>query len=72
VSGDPYDTLEEVIGRRGAAGIGSLLDYGIRFRSHALSDGGQLDVDRLAHSIVPGAHSSIGRSLWLKPCVICR
>ena len=38
VTGKPYDTLDEVIGLRGE-GMGSLKDFGIRYRALELSDG---------------------------------
>jgi cystathionine beta-lyase family protein involved in aluminum resistance len=41
VSGDPYDTLEEVIGLRGN-GQGSLKDFGVSYDSIPLNDEGQI------------------------------
>ncbi len=38
VTGSPYDTLEETIGKRGDAGKGSLADYGIEYDEIALVD----------------------------------
>lgn len=32
VAGPPYDTLEEVIGIRGSANVGSLKDFGVAYR----------------------------------------
>ena len=32
VAGHPYDTLEEVIGIRGSANVGSLKDFGVAYR----------------------------------------
>lgn len=40
VSGDPYDTLLDVISGKG---IGSLADYGVRFRKCALKEDGSFD-----------------------------
>ena len=42
VTGSPYDTLEEVIGKRGK-GKGSLIDFGIEYR--------QIDIDGMKESI---------------------
>ncbi len=40
ITGKPYDTLDEVIGISGKAGIGTLADFGIRYREiPLLSDG---------------------------------
>jgi cystathionine beta-lyase family protein involved in aluminum resistance len=41
VSGDPYDTLEEVIGIRGE-GQGSLLDFGVTYNSIPLNEQGKI------------------------------
>lgn len=32
VAGAPYDTLEEVIGKRDCNGLGSLTDFGVKYR----------------------------------------
>jgi len=32
VAGAPYDTLEEVIGKRDSNGLGSLKDFGVEYR----------------------------------------
>jgi len=32
VAGAPYDTLEEVIGKRDSYGLGSLKDFGVNYR----------------------------------------
>ncbi|KAH0986745.1 hypothetical protein GBA52_013922 [Prunus armeniaca] len=32
VAGPPYDTLEEVIGKRDSHGMGSLIDFGVKYR----------------------------------------
>lgn len=54
VAGDPYDTMEEVIGSRGVPNIGSLRDLGVSFRSMPLNEDGLLDYDALPHHIIPG------------------
>ncbi|WVZ87370.1 hypothetical protein U9M48_034011 [Paspalum notatum var. saurae] len=53
VAGPPYDTLEEVIGIRGAANVGSLKDFGVAYREVGLATDGGIDWDALACSIRP-------------------
>ncbi|PWZ26242.1 Uncharacterized protein YnbB [Zea mays] len=53
VAGPPYDTLEEVIGIRGSANVGSLKDFGVTYREVPLVADGGLDWDALACSIRP-------------------
>ncbi|XP_044318615.1 uncharacterized protein YnbB-like [Triticum aestivum] len=53
VAGPPYDTLEEVIGIRGSANVGSLKDFGVTYREVPLAADGGLDWDALAHAIRP-------------------
>jgi cystathionine beta-lyase family protein involved in aluminum resistance len=55
VGGAPYDTLEEVIGTRGAPGAGSLACWGVTSRIHPLCQDGLLDIKSLAAAIRPGA-----------------
>ncbi len=50
IAGAPYDTLEEVIGTRGS-GQGSLKEFGVRYRELPLTQKGEVDFDRLAHSV---------------------
>jgi cystathionine beta-lyase family protein involved in aluminum resistance len=50
VVGDPYDTLEEVIGVRGQ-GQGSLTDFGVTYRVLPLTPAGQLDWTKLATAV---------------------
>lgn len=52
VVGQPYDTLEEVIGQRGQ-GQGSLRDFGIRYREVALTDQGEPDWPAIATAVQP-------------------
>ncbi|BAC90956.1 aminotransferase class I/II-fold pyridoxal phosphate-dependent enzyme [Gloeobacter violaceus] len=52
VAGAPYDTLEEVIGLRGA-GQGSLRDFGVTYRELALTPAGGIDWETLATAIRP-------------------
>ncbi|MBM7094268.1 methionine gamma-lyase family protein [Bacillus sp. H-16] len=49
ITGDPYDTLEEVIGLRGEAS-GSLKDFGITYASVALKEG-KTDPEKIKSSI---------------------
>uniref|UniRef100_A0A803MH71 Aluminum resistance protein n=1 Tax=Chenopodium quinoa TaxID=63459 RepID=A0A803MH71_CHEQI len=53
VAGAPYDTLEEVIGKRDCDGIGSLKDFGIKYRELALAEDGGLDWDELTSAVTP-------------------
>nr|WP_148265375.1 methionine gamma-lyase family protein [Desulfosporosinus orientis] len=50
VSGNPYDTLEEVIGLRGK-GQGSLLDFGISHETVDLDSQGELQLDLIKERI---------------------
>ncbi|MFM7548366.1 MAG: aminotransferase class I/II-fold pyridoxal phosphate-dependent enzyme [Cyanobium sp.] len=52
LTGPPYDTLEEVIGVRGA-GMGSLADFGIHYDVLPLTASGEVDEDRLAEALAP-------------------
>ncbi|MBJ7899192.1 MAG: aluminum resistance family protein [Cyanobacteria bacterium RI_101] len=52
VAGAPYDTLEEVIGKRGA-GQGSLADFNIDYRELPLAPGGSIDWDALKTAVRP-------------------
>lgn len=50
VTGKPYDTLEETIGIRGEAGVGSLKDFGVNYREVPLKNG-EVDFDGIKESI---------------------
>lgn len=50
VAGDPYDTLEEVIGVRGQ-GQGSLMEFGVTYRVLPLAATGQVDWAKLATAV---------------------
>ncbi|MGB3769322.1 MAG: aminotransferase class I/II-fold pyridoxal phosphate-dependent enzyme [Phormidesmis sp.] len=50
VAGDPYDTLEEVIGTRGT-GQGSLQEFGVSYRALPLQQNGDVDYDGIAPAI---------------------
>ena len=57
-TGDPYDTLEEVLGTRGESRAGSLRDYGVATRMLPLRADGTVDVDGLERAIEPGVRVS--------------
>lgn len=52
VQGEPYDTLGEMIGVRGAAS-GSLKEFGITYRQIELLPGGEIDFSALAGALGP-------------------
>lgn len=52
ITGEPYDTLEEVIGVRGEEGNGSLRDYGVSFAFVPLTELG-IDWNQVARKIGP-------------------
>ncbi|KAG4213626.1 hypothetical protein ERO13_A01G068201v2 [Gossypium hirsutum] len=53
VAGAPYDTLEEVIGKRDSHGLGSLKDFGVMYRELPLAEDGGLDWDVLTSALRP-------------------
>ncbi|XP_040987321.1 uncharacterized protein YnbB-like isoform X2 [Juglans microcarpa x Juglans regia] len=53
VAGAPYDTLEEVIGKRDSQGLGSLKDFGVNYREVPLAEDGGLDWDALVCAVKP-------------------
>lgn len=50
VTGAPYDTLEEIIGKRGS-GNGSLKEWGIAYREVALKPDGKIDLEALSDAL---------------------
>ncbi len=50
ITGNPYDTLEEVIGIRGK-GNGSLMDFGITYKQNSLTNEGEIDVNGVIKQI---------------------
>lgn len=50
VTGEPYDTLGEVIGIRGRAGDGSLADFGVNYRQIELLPDGSLDIESIKNA----------------------
>ncbi|KAJ7981693.1 Cys/Met metabolism, pyridoxal phosphate-dependent enzyme [Quillaja saponaria] len=53
VAGAPYDTLEEVLGKRDSHGLGSLKDFGVTYREVPLADDGGLDWEALMDAVKP-------------------
>ncbi|KAB2044138.1 hypothetical protein ES319_D01G069100v1 [Gossypium barbadense] len=53
VAGAPYDTLEEVIGKRDSHGLGSLKDFGVMYRELPLAEDGGLDWEVLTGALRP-------------------
>ncbi|KAE8703224.1 putative Developmental regulator, ULTRAPETALA [Hibiscus syriacus] len=53
VAGAPYDTLEEVIGKRDSHGVGSLKDFGVMYREVPLAEDGGLDWEVLTGALRP-------------------
>ncbi len=47
-TGAPYDTLEEIVGKRGESGNGSLRDFGIEYEEVGLLADGMPDLERIA------------------------
>lgn len=52
ITGNPYDTLEEIVGIRGE-GDGSLKDFGISYQAVPLSEEGRVDFDAVRAAIKP-------------------
>ncbi len=50
IAGDPYDTLEEVIGTRGT-GQGSLQEFGVSYRALPLQQNGDVDYNGISPAI---------------------
>ncbi|KAG4390214.1 hypothetical protein GLYMA_06G253602v4 [Glycine max] len=53
VAGAPYDTLEEVLGKRESGGLGSLQDFGVKYREVPLAEDGGLDWNALMSAVKP-------------------
>ncbi len=51
ITGKPYDTLDEVIGIRGEAGRGSLVDFGVRYHEVALLPDGRPDEEGIRRAL---------------------
>lgn len=61
-TGAPYDTLEEIVGKRGKPGCGSLRDYGIEYEEVELLDSGMPDLERVAERVKGAKIAYIQRS----------
>lgn len=71
ITGRPYDTLEEVIGIRGEAGIGSLKDFGVSYAQVDLKDDGMPDLPAITEAVkqkgVKVAYIQRSRGYSLRP-----
>ncbi len=61
-TGAPYDTLEEIVGKRGKPGNGSLRDYGIAYEEVDLMPDGMPDLGRIAERVKGAKIAYIQRS----------
>ena len=61
-TGAPYDTLEEIVGKRGKPGNGSLRDYGIEYEEVDLLPDGMPDLERVAERVKGAKIAYIQRS----------
>ena len=61
-TGAPYDTLEEIVGKRGKPGNGSLSDYGIEYEEVELLPDGMPDLERVAERVKGAKIAYIQRS----------
>ena len=61
-TGAPYDTLEEIVGKRGKPGNGSLRDYGIRYEEVELLPNGMPDLERVSERVRGAKIAYIQRS----------
>lgn len=61
-TGAPYDTLEEIVGKRGAAGNGSLKDYGVLYEEIELLPDGMPDLESISKRIAGAKVAYIQRS----------
>lgn len=60
--GAPYDTLEEIIGKRGEKGSGSLMDFGIEYEEVELLENGMPDLERIRERVKDAKVAYIQRS----------
>lgn len=60
--GAPYDTLEEIIGKRGESGNGSLKDFGVLYEEVELLPDGMPDLERITERVKDAKVAYIQRS----------
>ena len=60
--GAPYDTLEEIIGKRGEPGNGSLKDFGVLYEEVELLPNGMPDLERITERVKDAKVAYIQRS----------
>lgn len=60
--GAPYDTLEEIVGKRGEPGNGSLKDFGVLYEEIPLLDNGMADLEKIAERAKDAKVAYIQRS----------
>ena len=60
--GAPYDTLEEIIGKRGEPGNGSLKDFGVLYEEVELLPDGMPDLERITERVKDAKVAYIQRS----------
>lgn len=60
--GAPYDTLEEIIGKRGEPGNGSLKDFGVLYEEVELLSNGMPDLERITERVKGAKVAYIQRS----------
>lgn len=61
-TGAPYDTLEEIVGKRGAPGMGSLKDFGVEYEEVELLENGMPDLARISDRVKGAKIAYIQRS----------
>ena len=61
-TGAPYDTLEEIVGKRGKPGNGSLRDYGVEYEEVDLLENGMPDLGRITERAMGAKIAYIQRS----------
>lgn len=61
-TGAPYDTLEEIVGKRGSPGMGSLKDFGVEYEEVELLENGMPDLARISDRVKGAKIAYIQRS----------
>lgn len=52
VCGKPYDTLHNIIGISGKKNIGSLMEYGVKYKQINLSEDGKIDFEAIRQALI--------------------